>query len=532
MRHSILIALLALGCSTPEAMSYVGQTGDPCTRPDECAGEVCVLVSSTASVCTERCDAAGACPPGWSCEDFGGERICLCDGRNETCDGTDEDCDGLIDEAAGCGVVEGVDGGAPAPMEDAAACECAPGEEQAECADGTSRGRRCTDACAWGEIEELGPCECGADERLCGGTCAACPAGDGVIETTCEADRCVASTCEAGAFACATGCCRWAVETIVAEGEVGRFPAIAFDGDDLWITHYAVEAGALLLSRPRPDGWSTEVVDDEGFVGSFSSLAIDDAGEAHLSYYRIDTGDLRYSRGRPGAWRRETVDADGDTGRFTSIALLGGAPRIAYQSASAGRLRYAQPVAEGWTHTELPSGADAGQDAALVVDGSTPHIAHRGGSVGALLYATYAGGWVYETIDDDGDAGHDVALAVCGGAPTVAYYVEDAGDLRFARRGASGWEVRTVASTGDVGADVAMVCDDDGADLFYRDVAGGRLLHRRVGLASGDGTPAVLDDSGEPGRFGVAAARAPEGELLVAYHAAGPGDLRVARLVP
>ena len=130
----------AYGCASPT----VGLC-DPCQEDDNCPlpGAVCLALDDGA-YCANPCDAAGACPSGYTCTDLGATDVCVpdtnacqCDGTNltltrgcqsqyppdgdpeyfcdgtrtcaedgwsacdlpdETCDGFDDDCDGLVDE--------------------------------------------------------------------------------------------------------------------------------------------------------------------------------------------------------------------------------------------------------------------------------------------------------------------------------------------------------------------------------------------------------------------------------------------------
>jgi hypothetical protein len=94
----------------------------------------------------------------------------------------------------------------------------------------------------------------------------------------------------------------------------------------------------------------TETVDDGGNIrydrggpGSYSSIAIDSAGNAHISYfYSINKYDLKYATNASGSWVIETVDSDVSIDTGTSIALdSSNRLHISYRNKNDNSLKYA-----------------------------------------------------------------------------------------------------------------------------------------------------------------------------------------------
>jgi hypothetical protein len=49
------------------------------------------------------------------------------------------------------------------------------------------------------------------------------------------------------------------------------------------------------LATAQVPAWSIETVDSAGFVGAYTSIALDSAGYPHISYFNFTGGDLKYA---------------------------------------------------------------------------------------------------------------------------------------------------------------------------------------------------------------------------------------------
>ncbi len=89
--------------------------------------------------------------------------------------------------------------------------------------------------------------------------------------------------------------------------------------------------------------WVTEVVDQNaaGSLGDHNSIAIDQVtGRIHVAY-QAGNLDLHYARKDPaGAWVRSVLDTVGDVGRYTSIAVdAAGNIHVSYEDATNSDLK-------------------------------------------------------------------------------------------------------------------------------------------------------------------------------------------------
>ncbi|MHB8416628.1 MAG: thrombospondin type 3 repeat-containing protein [Myxococcales bacterium] len=80
--------------------------GTPCSKNADCSSGYCTLVGGpldggrTGYACSEPCNSAADCVPGWYCGPIPGivsSNFCTCTYQYpDTCNGTDDDCDGLV----------------------------------------------------------------------------------------------------------------------------------------------------------------------------------------------------------------------------------------------------------------------------------------------------------------------------------------------------------------------------------------------------------------------------------------------------
>jgi hypothetical protein len=143
--------------------------------------------------------------------------------------------------------------------------------------------------------------------------------------------------------------------------EFGTSIALRPDGAP-GITYYNDAEQRLEFALLGPDGWSVEVVDADGDAGRYSALAYDANGNPHISYFVANnrtSGTIRYASWDGSQWQIEDVDnieniRMGHVGarKITSLVIdRDGEPHLAYSDQD--RMVYARKDAGSWTMQEV-----------------------------------------------------------------------------------------------------------------------------------------------------------------------------------
>lgn len=138
----------------------------------------------------------------------------------------------------------------------------------------------------------------------------------------------------------------WLTETVDA-GESGLYTSLALD--DSGYAHISYGFGPLKYAYQTAGGWVIQTVDSSLDAGFYHSLALNQNGDPQISYSSYqstvapcDIYHLEYARWSDDAWILETVDSDGGVGQYNALALdSAGNPHISYYDCVNGNLKYA-----------------------------------------------------------------------------------------------------------------------------------------------------------------------------------------------
>ena len=137
----------------------------------------------------------------------------------------------------------------------------------------------------------------------------------------------------------------WVREVVDSEGDVGSYTSLALNSSDIpRISYFDNTNRSLKFAWLSGTTWLSETVDETGWqpFDGYTSLELDRADLPYISYYDASNNDLRLARFDGTMWITQTVDSEGDVGRSSSLALdRGGCPHISYYDATHEDLRHA-----------------------------------------------------------------------------------------------------------------------------------------------------------------------------------------------
>ena len=261
----------------------------------------------------------------------------------------------------------------------------------------------------------------------------------------------------------------WCLETVPGTaGAGGEQASLVLDSQECpHVTYYDKAEKRLMYAWRGENGWHAECVDEEGDVGSYSSLALDASDHPRVAYYAGPPyGDLRYAVRDEAGWRTEIVDALTNCGRYASLCLdEAGQPHVAYQEASRHDVKYAVRDEIGWRTEAFGSGNDV---SLALDDGGSAYVAFQELTGRGLAYAVRDSvGWHVEIVDTPG-----VAPGVVGahpslkldevGRPHISYFDESNLDLKHAWNLGAGWQIEVVAAEGSVGEFNSLALSNQG----------------------------------------------------------------------
>jgi len=294
-------------------------------------------------------------------------------------------------------------------------------------------------------------------------------------------------------------------------------------------------------SEDLPDtikpSWNTVVVDSNGNVGEYSSIAIDSNGKAHIAYfdYLIDEqigdvpvpfGNLKYASNVSGDWEAFTID--------TGAGML---PRICIDNNdkvhiihsqlgtsdpySILDLRYTTNKAGFWETVTIGNQVVKGADSSISTDSNGKvHISTRNeegtgttseGSKGGLRYVTNATGeWTWTDVDTSPTCGNDTDITVDHDDKVHISYLDKNEGLKYATNVNGSWEVFNVDDEENVGWNTSIVIDSNNAvHISYSDPSliidpPGNGYLKYATNKSGTWTTQVIDDDDAGAFTGIA----------------------------
>lgn len=322
----------------------------------------------------------------------------------------------------------------------------------------------------------------------------------------------------------------WTIETIDSGGFVGMFSSQAIDSEDrVHIAYLDSTNRSLKYAVLNNSIWNITTVDNSVDVFCGISLALDSSMNPHISY--IDWSyDLYYAHKTGISWSIEYVTSTGPpsgTGESSSIAMdSSDNPHILFLRTDTGEAVYASKSMGSWSFETIETPGN-GHWVSLVMDSSdTPHASYAQTTLKDLKYATKAGGvWTNETVDFIGEVGYMASLCLDSSEqPRIAYLDLGNTHLKYAAKVNGSWIVETVDSSSSTGwyssVDVNLM---DRPGIAYES-GGGKLTY--AFKSSGTWEIETVDSDGDA--WDTSLVFDPEGRPSISYYDHTKADLKYA----
>jgi hypothetical protein len=245
----------------------------------------------------------------------------------------------------------------------------------------------------------------------------------------------------------------WTAPRVVdANGIVGKYLSLALDASGRpAIAYYDSTQTALKFARFDGVRWSVQTIEADGDVGINPSLAFDEAGRPGVSYYDRTHADLRFAAWDGAAWRLSTVDAEGDAGRSSSTRYDVDADqwRIAYTSIARRAVRLASGDAAAWQLEAVADAAGPARAICLVLSPLAQPAASFSDNDG-LHYVQFDGAsWAGELVAS-GAVGQygQLMTSPADQSANIVFYDQSANSVIRAQRIDATWSMSVLATGG------------------------------------------------------------------------------------
>jgi hypothetical protein len=228
----------------------------------------------------------------------------------------------------------------------------------------------------------------------------------------------------------------------VIDTDVYSPAGLAIDADDkVHISYSAFDGSYNVKYATNRSGYWTKTTVESVSGPVTTDLAIDISGNSHISYGK------NYATNASGQWILETTDLSDFYGTYTSIALDSeGRAHIALVDKQRNGVRYTTNASGTWVSSTIDSSAETTFGTSISVDSMDKvHIAYYNASDRSLNYASNSSGvWLTNSIDESG-TGLFPSLAVdTEDKVHISYNDWGYEGLRYANNSTGAWDTHVM----------------------------------------------------------------------------------------
>lgn len=291
------------------------------------------------------------------------------------------------------------------------------------------------------------------------------------------------------------------------------------------------------------DVWTLSVIDSEGDVGQYNSLAVSLGGEPGVCYYDKTNQDLKYTILESSPFGLKTwavptiIDADGDVGTYCSLVTLNGldysdligTPLVSYFHRAEDQLKFAWFDGTDWQKHVVDTAGWVGRYTSMkLLPSGDPAISYNlSGDLAAVKFSCFHGfGWYTDTVLTSQLEGRYASLKILpSGGPAISYRDVTNGHLRYSRWDGAAWQSETVDEGNGTGLWASLALVSGQPAISYQDISGGNKL-KYGRFDGGNWLCELVDASYDSGDYSSLAVGPADGLPRISY--TGNDDLRYA----
>jgi hypothetical protein len=299
----------------------------------------------------------------------------------------------------------------------------------------------------------------------------------------------------------------WDEETVISMDDVGSYNALSVSSGNLFgISYYNATSQSMNYIGPTESPWNIaiETLDSNLASGAYLDIQAVESN-LYLAYFSETYSDLKYMSNETGSWQTVTIANDGDIGRYCSLAVNDqGHYGVSAYDANSSSLVYSGWVTTPWLfEVEVIADGNAEKPSISINSEGQIGVSFYDSTYDNLKFALDTGvGWETETLQSIGDIGSFNAI---GHGPTglfgISYYDATSQSLNFIGPSLSPWQIAVEILDGNTNSGVYLDLKAVGNELHLVYFSDSFNDLKYMSNTSGSWQTADVSTSGDIGRY-------------------------------